>query len=344
MVDLSIVIIGYYSKKYLDTCIPSLLHQTFKNINVLFIDNHSSDDSYDYVSDKYPDIPVVRNSDNLGYAKAANQGISANRKSKYVMIINPDVVLNLDYVEKAVEKMEEDEKIGAITGKVYKYDFEKKKKTRVIDSVGLLCFKNRRIVDEAQGIEDEGQFDKEKEVFGVSGACPIFRMKALKEAKVFGEYFDSDFFMYKEDIDLSWRLRLFGWKSYFLPDAKAYHVRGTGVLKRYTNYEVMKNRKHLNKKQKYYSLRNQRLMQVKNEFGVSFWKSLPAIIWKEILIFGYVVLREPYLLKAYGSFFKNLKQARKKRRYIKKNKKISSKRMYKWLAAKKPKYEIKETI
>ena len=108
-------------------------------------------------------------------------------------------------------------------------------------------------------------------------------------------------------------------------------ISGSGVLKRYSSFQVMKNRKHLNKKQKYYSLRNQRLMQVKNELWFSLFKSFPFILWKEILVFGYVLLREPYLLKAYGSFFRLLPRAIKKRRYIMKNKKITSQEIHKWL-------------
>lgn len=218
---------------------------------------------------------------------------------------------------------------------------KKNEKTKFIDTVGLFCYRNRRFIDDGQGLEDKGQFNKPKEVFGISGACPLYRKSALEDVKINGkynEYFDNDFFMYKEDIDISWRLRLYGWKCYFTPDAIAYHGRGTGVLKRFTHFEVLKNRKKLNKFQKHYSYKNQRLMQIKNEFIRGILKDFFSIIWKEILIFGYILFREPFLLKSFGKMIVQTPKMLKKRHHIMKNKKVSYKQMQKWLSNKQSHY------
>lgn len=234
--------------------------------------------------------------------------------------------------------MEADAKIGVIGGKLYKYNFKNDHKTNFIDTAGLFCYSNRRIIDDGQGLPDKGQFNEEHEVFGISGACPIYRKKALEDIKVFGEYFDNDFFMYKEDIDVSWRLRLRDWSCWYLPTAVAHHGRGTGVLKRFSHIEVLRNRRKLNKFQKYYSFKNQRLMQFKNEYIRGFLADFFPIIWREILICGYAVFREPFLIKAKFHMFSQLPNALKKRRYIMKNAKVSWKEMQKWLSGKQSKY------
>ncbi len=338
---LSIILVGYNSKALLKHCLKGVDSQTEKNIETIFIDNNSQDGSASYVKKNFKWVKVVENKENLGYAGATNQGIKMSQ-AKYVMVLNPDLILTPNYSKTIIHKLEKNKKIGAITGKVLKYDFEKEKPTTQIDTAGLYCYRNRRVIDRGQGLEDKGQYDQEEEVFGVSGAVPIYRREALEDVKLPNysghstldeayEYFDEEFFMYKEDIDLSWRLRLRGWKCVYYPKVICYHGRGTGVLKRFTHWEVYKGRKHLNKFQKYYAYKNQRLMQVKNEMFGNLWRDFFPILFKEILILGYIVIREPYLLKALGHFFIQLPPALKKRRLIMRRKKVSAKQMSKWL-------------
>ena len=333
----SVVLICFNSKKFLKSCLGSLAAQTLTDLDVILVDNNSTDGTCAYARESFPRIITVENSENLGYAAAANQGIRL-AKSEFVMVLNPDIILESDYIEKCVGKMREDEKIGAITGKLYRYDFEAQKKTNIIDTVGLFSFRNRRIIDEGQGLEDESQFGEAKEVFGVSGACPMYRKSALLDCKIpvgaGDEFFDEDFFMYKEDVDLSWRLRLFGWKCFYLPSAVGYHGRGTGVLKRFTHLEVMKNRGKLSRFQKYYSYKNQRLMQVKNEFVRGFFRNFFPIIWKEILVKAYIIFREPFLIKAMFKLVSKLPRALKKRDYIMKHSRVGWREMEKWLSGK----------
>lgn len=338
---LSIVIINYNTKHLLKTCIDSLYHQTYKNLEIIFIDNQSQDGSCEFVMQNYPKAIAVCNKDNLGYSDGGNQGIGMS-KGEYVMLLNPDIIFEKDYIERCIHKMEEEKKIAAICGKIYKYDFQKNERTKFIDTVGLFCFRNRRVIDDGQGLEDRGQFDQPKEVFGISGACPIYRKAALEDVKIGDEYLDSDFFMYKEDVDISWRFLLFGWKSYFLPTAVANHGRGTGVLKRFTHMEVLKNRSKLNKFQKYYSYKNQRLMQLKNELFRGFLHDFFPIIGKEILITGYMIFREPYLLKAWFHMLFQIPSILKKRHYIMKNRRVGWKEMKKWLTGKQSEYLVYE--
>jgi len=335
-----VVIIHYNTPAFLHTCLPSVMAQTYEDLDVVFIDNASPDRTgMDYMHANYdgnPKVTIISNSDNKGYAKAANQGIkiAIGRDAEFVSIVNPDIVFTPNYFEKIVERIKKDSHIASAIGKVYKYDFNNEKPTDIIDTTGLLAYKNRRIVDRGQGVIDEGHFNEEEEVFGVSGACPVYRIKALEDVKIFDEYFDEDFFMYKEDVDLSWRFLLYGWKNFYYPSAVAYHVRGTGIYPRFTTKEILKLRKHLSKFQKYYSFRNQNLMEKKNDLWGNFSHDFGPIMAKKIMLIPYLLFFEPHLIKAYFSSLKALPGTYRKRKIILQNKKLSAKQMQKWFKKK----------
>ncbi len=262
--ELAVVVIGYNSKKFLGTCFDSIKKQTiFKKLDVIFIDNISHDDSPAFVYEKYPWVRVFQNHFNFGYAGAANQGIDLSA-APFVNIINPDIILEPDYFEKILKAMKKSNKIAAATGKLLRYDFTKKEKTNVLDTTGLVFHRSTRVTDRGQGEEDEGQYDKKREVWGVSGACPIYRRTALDDIKVNGEALDSSFFMYKEDVDLAWRLNQAGYKAIYVPKAVANHGRGTGAVKRKGLFGLLRGRKKLSRFQKYYSFRNHQKMLRKN--------------------------------------------------------------------------------
>lgn len=358
---ISIIIIHYNTPDYLKGCFEAIFAQTYNNFEIIFIDNNSPDkEGLEFVQKKYGNsekVIIVDNKDNIGYSGAANQGIrmaiegkaprQAMQKSEgdwpapsdfvkadYVVITNPDIRYTPEYFEKVVNRMENGKKIAAITGKIYKYDFKNDKPTDVIDTVGLIAYKNRRIADDGQGMIDEGQFDQECEVFGVSGACPLYRAEALEDVKVLGEYLDDDFFMYKEDVDISWRFLLYGWRALYYPQAIAYHGRGTGIVRRFSTREVIKNRKGLSKFQKHYSFRNQLLMQSKNEMWGTFWKDFFPIMLRRLALPIYITFAEPYLWKAYKEYFSLLPKIRKKHKVIMQNKRVSAKEMSKWFKKK----------
>jgi len=356
---ISLVIIHYNTPHYLESCLTAIFEQTYKNIEVIFIDNNSPDKSgLEYVKKTFghkTNLIIVPNSENLGYARAANQGIRMAiegkdqeealksdpqeaafensghfEKADYVVITNPDIVYSPTYFEELIPRMEERQDVAAATGKVYKYDFDRLQPTNIIDTVGLFAYKNRRIIDDGQGLIDEGQFDEECEVFGVSGACPLYRTKALEDVKIMGEYLDEDFFMYKEDVDLSWRFLLAGWKNLYYPLAVAYHGRGTGVQRRFFNKEIVAHRNSLSKFQKKYSFKNQHLMERKNELWTNFFLDFFPIMLKKLAIFTYITFKEPYLWGSYFDYLKQLPKALRKRRLIMKKRRISAKDMRKW--------------
>ncbi|MBU1152307.1 glycosyltransferase [Patescibacteria group bacterium] len=331
-----VVLIHYNTPQYLKTCMFSLAQQKYENLEIVFIDNASpGKEGLGYMHEHHDDnsrVTIIANAENRGYARAANQGIriGIDRDAKYIAIANPDIIFDLDYFSTVVKKMESTPHLASITGKMMKYDFQNNKETDLIDSVGLLAFKNRRIIDFGQGEVDEGQYNKEEEIFGVSGAAPLYRTQALIDTAVMDEYFDEDFFMYKEDVDLAWRMLVYGWNHLYTPDALAYHGRGTGVIKRQSPLEILKNRKALSRFQKENSFRNQLLMQFKNDQWGTVLRHLLHILPVKLLTPFYILFKEPYLAKSYLQYLRLLPRAWQKRRTIMQNRKRTGKEMAKY--------------
>ena len=332
---IAIIIIHYNTPQYLRPCLDHIFAQTYKNIDVYFIDNNSPDKTgLKAVKRIYasridaPDeikLTVIPNKENLGYARAANQGIHLATDADYIVITNPDIIYSPTYFEKIVARAEksinkEHTRFAGITGKILKYDFVNNCATGTIDSAGLKIHRSLRVTDEGQGHKDSEKFDKEKEVFGISGACPLYYRPALEDAAITingnKEYFDEDFFMYKEDVDISWRLQLIGYHFLYYPKAIAFHGRGTGVIKRDTIGQILKNRKTLSKFQRYYSFRNQNLMILKNLLWRNYIRNFFYILSNDLIKFLYALFCEPFVLKSFPEYVKLFGKMLKKRKQI----------------------------
>lgn len=313
---ISLVIINYNNKSYLERCMVSIFNQTYKNLEIIFIDNESKDGSYDFMKEEYSNknILLIRNEVNNGYAGAANQGIKLS-KGKYVMILNPDIIMEEDFIEKMYGFIDSDESIGALSGKLLKYDFENDKKLNYIDSAGIIMFKSTRCIDRGQNEEDLGQYDKTEQVFGVCGAAPLYRRSSLEDVSIEGEYFDEDFFAYKEDIDLSWRLNLAGFKNMYYPKAIAYHGRGLGGSKG-GMIKFIKHRKTQSKFLRGISQRNHLMMLVKNNVNKLPKEIKLQIIRRQIFFLLYVIVFENFMFKYYWEAKKYTFKMKQKRQVL----------------------------
>lgn len=311
---ISLVIINYNNKDYLKRCLDSIYSQTYNNLEIIFIDNQSSDNSFEYIKEEYSKkgILLIKNDFNNGYAGAANQGIKLS-KGKYVMILNPDIVMEEDFIEKMYGFIESDESIGALSGKLLKYDFKNDKKLNYIDSTGIIMFKSTRCIDRGQNEEDLGQYDNIEQVFGVCGAAPMYRRSALEKVKIFEEYFDEDFFAYKEDIDLSWRLNLAGYKNMYYPKAIAYH--GRAMNGAYGIINTVKNRNNQSKFLKKLSFRNHKLMLIKNYTKLNNISYIDIIIM-DIKYIAYFLIFDIEGLSALKEIWKLRKKMKNKNKYI----------------------------
>ena len=157
-----------------------------------------------------------------------------------------------------------------------------------------------------------------------------FGMTSTENTNKIHEFFDEDFFLYKEDVDLAWRLRIYGWKTVYQPKAVAYHGRGAGDSAAKTYGKIIEERRKISERAKYYSFKNQRLMQIKNEIPLLLLVDLLYFLFKEIGSWIYVIIFEHYTIKAVGELFSQAPTAFKKRKIIMKKRRVSWREMRKW--------------
>ena len=340
MAKIQIQIVTWNSLRYMVDCLESLMRQTFRDFSVLIIDNSSEDGTVEFVRGHYPTVSILQNFKNFGFSKANNQGF-ALAKSEYVLVMNPDVILADNFLEELVDFADQHPESGSFGGKIMKLFSEAVDKddeiglresirSSVLDSTGLKIFKSRRVINRGEGEKDKGQYNRTEEVFGLSGACVLYRTLALRETVVRNEFFDQDFFAYKEDIDLSWRLRLYGWSSWYCPRAVCHHHRrfsgyqGRGLKK------IKESRRDVSKMLRTASFKNHHLMIVKNDQLINVVLTLPWYIGRELTLIGYVLIFELFQWRSVIDFFKQLPNALLKRKTIMTYKKVNPRDIRKW--------------
>jgi len=290
---ISIIIVNYNRKDLLKNCLDAVRIQSFKDIEIIVVDNGSSDGSSDMSRADYPGVKLIENKENLFFCKANNQGIEA-AKGDLILCLNNDCVLDRDYLKEAVISFNVDEKIGMVSGKILRID------RKTIDSTGLFVARNRKPLERGYGKPDKGQYDNPGYVFGVSGVCMLIKRTMLEDIKDDNGYFDETFEIYYEDLDLCWRAHKKGWSAYYNPKAMAYHKRGaTGViypvqlrkLPIWATCEVGQRFKflHLRDELKKRYIRNRYKCMKKNDTMAGFIIHLPFILLYEIKIYFYII-------------------------------------------------------
>jgi len=338
---ISVNLLLYKPGTYLKPCLESILTQNYKNFELLVIDNASDDGTVEQVKKILGDLSatikwrLIVNEKNLGFAAGHNSGIKKS-SGELVALVNQDVVLDENFLENIIGVFEQDKNIGSVQGKLLRLKIggDKLEKSGIIDNTGLVILKNRRIIARGQGQEDSGQFDKQEEIFGVDGALPVYRLEALEDIKINldgkDEYFDEDFFAYKEDVDLAWRLCLYGWQARYEPRALAWHARTAGDSTETSYVGIVKERLKINRFGKYHAFKNQRLMQIKNEQVSLLLRHSLWFMAKEMGAWIYVLAFEHYTWKSIRELFRLAPRAWQKRKIIMAKKKISNNDMKKW--------------
>lgn len=309
----SVNLLNKDQKGYLNLCIDSLLRQTYSDIEILILDNGSTDGSVEFIKREYPQLRLIQNISNEGYAKAHNKGIRMCQ-GEYVIPLNVDLFLTKTFIAKMIKAVEKEDKIGMVQGKLYRMNTGEERQ-KVIDSTGVVLCKNRRNLDRGFGKRDIDQYDKKDYVFGSSGAALFCRRDMLEDIKISNEYFDEDFFAYREEADLAWRAQLAGWKCVYAPTAVAYH---------YRTYSPDR-RKKMPGELRQLQYRNRYLMLIKNELPLTFILHLPFILFFEIVSLFYVLICEPFLMGVWLEIIRLLPKMLEKRRQIMERRKVSAK-------------------
>jgi GT2 family glycosyltransferase len=318
-------IINYGDYRHLPVCLDSVKRQSLPADRVILLDNESAAPRLAPVARAYPEVDVLSMRDNLGYSGGANRIIREADGFDYILLLNPDAVLDRRCLEEMVRSMESAPGVGAVGGKLLlgnpQTNGESADDRPILDSTGHVIFRNRRILDRGHGERDVGQYDRPEEVFSVCGAAVLLRREMLETVRIDDEYFDEDFFAYKEDVDICWRAQLLGWGSLYNPGATAYHLRA---------WKRRDNRKHVPWIRKYHSFKNHYLMMIKNELPALFIRDCLPILWLGIRAMLYVTAMEPRLWRSVLDLKTYWPHARYKRRIIMMRCRSSADRMGRW--------------
>ncbi|MDP2648058.1 MAG: glycosyltransferase, partial [Candidatus Yanofskybacteria bacterium] len=227
----TINIVVFNGEKYIRHCLKAVAKQSYPNIEVNIFDNNSNDRTREIAVSEFPALNLIPHPQNLGMWPGHEKALEHSH-GEYTVALSVDVILDKNFVQEAVEAFERHPKAGALQAKVYQYDLKDidqgiQPVPVVVDTCGFQLSRSRRVKNIGHGETDNGQFGQEKEIFGIEGAVPIFRKNAFESCRVQGHIADPDFFWYGDDLDLAWRLRLFGWEEWYVPALVAYHDRST---------------------------------------------------------------------------------------------------------------------
>jgi GT2 family glycosyltransferase len=229
MLDVSVLVVNHNARPYLRNCLSSLYNrQSAHSWETLVIDNASSDGSVEMVSTLFPEVKVLANSSNLGFARACNQGAAASR-GRYLLLLNPDTVL-LSSVDGLVEFMDSNPKCGVVGGRVLNVDGTSQPTCRSFPSLSLLPFGrespltrllpgnpwSRTFLCTEMGYKEAHMVD------AVAGVFMMLRKQLYDQI----DGFDEDYFLFVEDIDLCYRARKAGWEICYVPHASIIHFGG----------------------------------------------------------------------------------------------------------------------
>ncbi len=317
--EVSVVLIAWNSERWLARCLESLAAQKVDGgtIRLVAIDNASGDRSAAILESASPAV-MIRNEENVGFSRAANQGIAAST-GDWVLFLNPDVRLEPGYIEHCVRALESaGPRFGSATGTLYRAVGDAMQASSRLDTRGIRMTKSGRhldITDPLPPVSEEAA-----EVFGPSGAAAIYRRGCLDDLAIGGEIFDEDFFAYREDADLAWRARLFGWRSLHVPEAIGYHVRRVTP-------EV---RSSLPPEINLHSVKNRFLLRIKNEGAYLAFRHALWELSRDIIVLAATFTVERSSLPAWRWLWQHRRRVLEKRRMVQSRRVVSDREIARW--------------
>jgi GT2 family glycosyltransferase len=307
----SVHIVTFNSAGDITQCLVSLGRQTFRDFQVRILDNASHDNTVHEI-ERFG-AQVTRSAKNLGFA-AAHNALIRDSDSEYVLVLNPDANLRESFLDEIVRGLDARSDAGSASGKLLRLD------GITIDSTGIVMLRSQRHLDRGADQPDIGQFDKSEDIFGASGAAALYRRSALVDAAINGQYFDEDFFAYREDADLAWRLQLLGWKSIYVPSAVALHRRRVTPERRSQLPHLIN----------YHSVKNRFLLRINNMSGSLYRRDFWRITGRDAMVVGYVCIREWSSMPALGYVLRHLPRLWRKRRLIQEKVRVSREEVARW--------------
>ncbi|MFA5879279.1 MAG: glycosyltransferase family 2 protein [Candidatus Margulisiibacteriota bacterium] len=337
----SIIITTWNGRSYIENCLQSVLAQVGFSylpessdnlLDILIIDNNSGDGTVDFIKEQFGDkLKVVINKQNVGFSRGYNQGIHWT-SGRYVLVLNQDVYLHKNFLIEGINFLDTYSKVGAVNPHIYRW--QDNNQNLMVDSLGLefnniFQFHN---ISEGQ-IEEKNKTSEIKPVFGFTGTAVLLRRSALYDTAFDHQFFDEDFFSYKEDVDLSWRLRWRNWDIVYLPQMKAWHKRSvTNESNHLNDWGIIGQYRKKSNFVNLLSYRNHIFLLIKNLPLKLFFKYLLPILFYESKKVIYLLFTSPnILLAAWRDIFRQRNSLKAKRKFIMQNKKINSLSLLIWL-------------
>lgn len=328
------VIVAYRSGDQLARCVESVFLSESVSIRVLLVNNEPADDTPRLIEDRFASVTLYDAGSNIGFCRAVNLGLQ-EAADEYVMLLNPDAWVSPDFARRVVDVLESDGRIGSAGGSILRSSASDPPE---LDSLGLTMLPGRRPADLAHG-ERRRPGAGVREVFGVTAAAAMYRRSALQATAVGGDILPGYFFMYMDDVDLAWRLRLKGYTSFVDRGAIAHHERSkAGTSTPETSNLVI--RKLLSAKReaeipayiRYLSWSNHLLMLVRNDDASLFLAQLPLFAVRRLPLETFTILTSPAIaIEARRRFAKYLPLAWKERRVIHGTRVVGPAEMRRWL-------------
>src|SRR5258708_2220196 len=253
MESVSATIVTYNSGEHLESCLEAVFRQNYHQLEVVVVDNASSDSTRAVLARFQDRIRIEYNDRNIGFAAAQNQAIRLST-GDWVLALNPDVVLLPGFIERLVVGARVDGRVGAVCGRLTH--------AGLIDTAGIYFTPSMRHFDRGSGELNDGRFRRMEYVFGASAAAALYRRKMIADISQDGDFFDPDFFAYREDADVAWRAQLLGWRCLYVPEAAGYHVRSVRPGPRNAVPAVLN----------MHSVKNRFLLRIKNMTGGILWR------------------------------------------------------------------------
>lgn len=294
----SIVIVNWNGREFLPECLEGLRRQVYRAFSVILVDNGSHDGSTAFVAEHYPEVRIVGLQDNRGFA-AANNVALRTVETEYVALLNNDAVPDPHWLQSLVEALEEHPQAGQAASKLLLYD-----KREIIDRAGDGYTIAGAALLRGRGLSAESHRVPEW-VFGACAAAALYRMAMLLDIG----FFDEDFFLLYEDVDLSFRAQLKGYKCIYVPEALVYH-RGSSSIVHDSSLSV------------YYGHRNLEWVYVQNMPSRLLFRTIILHILYDIAALSYFVIsgRGKAFFRAKKDALRGLKRAIKKRQWIQRGK------------------------
>ena len=296
----SVIIVNWNGRKFLPECLEGLRRQVFRHFTVIFADNGSSDGSIDFVKRNYPEVEIIALPGNVGFSAANNIALETV-ETEYAALLNNDAAPDYMWLKNTVEALEAHPEAGSAASKMLFYDDSK-----VIDRAGDSYTRAGAGFLRGRGMPADN-YDKQEWIFGACAGAALYRTQMLRNTGLF----DEDFFLVYEDVDLSFRAQLKGWKCVYVPEAVVYHRAGGSIV--FDSPASV-----------YYSQRNLEWVYVKNmPSGLILRTILPHIIY-DLAAFLYFVTRGRGrdFIRAKRDALKGLKKALQKRSQIQQSKMV----------------------